>query len=570
MPVLNTSTRIYVGAVAATAIYLGSNVVWQEIVSAYDFYVDSVGGNDANNGKSEAQAFKTISAIPLANNISIALKRGSYWREALDASGFTGLEVVAYGDGTLPTLDAADIVTTTWINDSGNIWYTDVTLADSSYTMYNSLWKDGVRMEWFASTGALTTNNDYYVAEATVNPTTTARFYIFSDTDPNTSGVLYEYASRWYGMVITGNSIVRYVRTKRQLHNNGSAIIGSNSQAQYCIFEDGVKHNVYISNDSTAFHCISYKHDTPKRTNATLFVGHTQDGVGHKVSFYNCIAAADPVKSAWANANGVGVTGFYAHTSGPAAKWDEVGLFDCSVSNCNLGISAMDAVSIAAVRNWAHDCYGALRVTSDTLFDQDMKITDDTHSIIRGIQLDNSGQAVIQRLRMYVKRPTNQGMIYDYSTSGTCIVQNSVLMLANGAPGGYNYFYRFLNAGRGVQLQNNIMYTYDRDCAGFSTPTTASNMWTPKNYWGGTDNYDFTVNGVSQPYFAVAQSDPTFGFLLTDNICVDFGPSCVVDAANGNFATVPGSDAATLEAGIGATDTVTYTAIPTYAEIDLM
>lgn len=37
-----------------------------------------------------------------------------------------------------------------------------------------------------------------------------------------------------------------------------------------------------------------------------------------------------------------------------------------------------------------------------------------------------------------------------------------------------------------------------------------------------------------------------------------------------DFATVAGSDAATLEAGIGATDTVTYTAIPTYAEIDLM
>lgn len=569
MPVLNSVSRVYVGTLLASAVYLGSNIVWQPS-GAFDFYVDSVNGSDSNNGKSEATAFKSISSIPMANGITIGLKAGSYWRETLDASGFNNVDVNMYGEGKLPVLDAADVISTTWINDSGNIWYTDVVTADDQYTMYNSLWKDGVRMEWFANTTLLTTNNDYYVAEAPALNTYNARFYIYSDTDPNTSGALYEYASRHYGAVISTGGVLRRVRTKRQLHNNGSTVIGDEGQAQYCIFEDGVKHNVYIGRNSSAFQCIAYKHDTPKRTNSTLYVGHTQNGVGYNVGFYNCLAIAEPTKTAWANINSAGVTGFYAHTSGPTGKWDEVRVFDCTAANCNEGISGTDAKVISTGNSWAHNCYSALGALSDQLYAADLKVTDQTHSVIRGVVLNNVENAVVQRMRMYLTRPTNQAMIYDFSQSGTCIIQNSVLMLANGSPAGYNYFYRFLNENRGIQLQNNIMYTYDRDCGGISTPNSATNMWTPQNYWGGTDNYDYTIAGVTRANFPAAQADANFGYLFADNICVDYGPSCVVDPANGNFATVAGSDAATLNAGIGATDDVTYTAIPTYAEIDLM
>ncbi len=537
----------------------------------YDFYVDSVNGSDANDGKSEATAFQTIGAVPWDDNLSVGLARGSYWREQLDLGGlgFTGVSLNVYGDGTLPTFDAADVFEGTWTLDSGNIWYADITTVDDQNTMYNSLWKDGVRMEWFASTGDLTTNNDYFVVDATVLNTYTSRFYIYSDTDPNTSGVVYEYASRHYGVTIGDNSVMRYIRTKRNLHNNGSTIIGDNSQAQFCIFEDGVKHNSYIGKNSSAFHCIAYKHDQPKRTNNTLFVGHSQTGTGAVTSFFNCVALAEPDKSEWANLNSTGITGFYAHTDG-SNKWDEVQIFNCSVANCNQGFSASDATQISVGESWIHDCYGGISATCDQLYAADVKVTDDTHSVYRGVYMDNIENAVVQRMRMYLKHPTNHAMIYDVSAGGICIVQNSAFLLSDDATAGYNFFYRFLEDTRGVQLQNNIMYAYDRDCCAIRTPNTAANMWTPENYWGGTDIQDFDIGGVATFNFPAALAEPSYGYLLTDNICVDLGPSCVVDPANGNFATVAGSDAATLNAGIGPTDNVVYTPIPSFAEVDAM
>lgn len=537
----------------------------------YSYYVDSVAGDDANPG-TEALPFKTMSAITWTDDMTVGVKYGSYFREQVDIGARNNVQLNAYGDPVdkLPVFDCADIFVGTWINDTGNIWYADITTEDDQYTMFNSLWKDGVRMEWFASTGALTTNNDYYVAEAPAINTTVARFYIYSDVDPNTSGAVYEYASRWFGVAIGSNSFMRYLRTKRNLHNNGSASIGEQSQAQNCIFEDGVKHNVYVGKNASAFQCIGYKHDTPKRTNSTLFVGHTSDGTGGIVAFNNCIAMAEPTKTAWANANGAGVDGFYSHTAGDSGKWDEVQISDCSAIDCNQAFSSLNTTQMSINRAWANDCYIPVSAKCDTLFSQDLKITDNTHAVRRGLWMQNINNAVIQRTRMYLTRPTNNGFVYDTSPSGLCIIQNSVLMLADAAPAGFNFFFRFTNAGRGVQLQNNIVYAYDRDCNGISIPNTAANMWTPENYWGGTDNYDYSIGGVTTNNFPAALANPNYGYLFTDNINVDFGPSCVTDAPNGDFSTVAGSDAATLNAGIGPTDTVTYTAIPTYAEVDAM
>src|SRR5690606_1069941 len=127
-------------------------------------------------------------------------------------------------------------------------------------------------------------------------------------------------------------------------------------QAQFCIFEDGVKHNSYISKNASAYKCIAYKHDIPKRTNNVLFVGHSTDGTGSTVTFDECVALAEPDKTAWAYTNNVGITGFYAHTDG-SNKWAEVQIFNCSTVNCNSGISANDAVQLTTTSSWAHDCY---------------------------------------------------------------------------------------------------------------------------------------------------------------------------------------------------------------------
>ena len=84
---------------------------------ASTFYVDSHGGNDANDGTSAAAAWKTIAKVNqthLAPGDTILLRRGSIWREELilSSSGRDGdpITIDAYGSGALPVLDEADPV----------------------------------------------------------------------------------------------------------------------------------------------------------------------------------------------------------------------------------------------------------------------------------------------------------------------------------------------------------------------------------------------------------------------------------------------------------------------------
>src|SRR5690606_6530200 len=115
-------------------------------------------------------------------------------------------------------------------------------------------------------------------------------------------------------------------------------------------------------------------------------------------------ALAEPDKTLWADDNDVGVTGFYAHTDG-TNKWDEVQIFNCTAVNCNSGISANDTVQLTTDKSWAHDCYVGIVGTCDQMVSTHLKISDETHSISRGLALENIDNSVVNRMRMYLKHP---------------------------------------------------------------------------------------------------------------------------------------------------------------------
>ncbi len=105
------------------------------------FYVDSVGGNDKNNGTSASTPWQTLDKVNAATftpGTEILFKSGSMWRGQIyvSSSGAPGAYITyaAYGCGAKPlflgSMGASS--TSAWESKSGNIWQSVATFAPTS------------------------------------------------------------------------------------------------------------------------------------------------------------------------------------------------------------------------------------------------------------------------------------------------------------------------------------------------------------------------------------------------------------------------------------------------------
>lgn len=74
---------------------------------AFTYFVDSVAGSDANNGRSSSFPFQNLTALPtLTANQSVGLKYAASWTNQSIVSAADNITVAAYGTpGTLPLID---------------------------------------------------------------------------------------------------------------------------------------------------------------------------------------------------------------------------------------------------------------------------------------------------------------------------------------------------------------------------------------------------------------------------------------------------------------------------------
>jgi hypothetical protein len=257
---LEKSSVYWLFGVLVIGIFLGTGTVIA--VTNYDWYVDSVNGNDGNDGKTEITAFKTIAKLleqNLSDGVEIGLARGSYWKEELDVASLSDVAVRDYGYGLLPVLDCADEIP----SDS---WVPHATLAN----VYQLEWLvpnldlgsarvQVVEGDTFEGAELLTDVLSLNVSnnENTVSSTsgsyyynqTTHMLYVHptGDTDPRINGKHYGASKRPYGLYLQKpGAIVDGVYARRNGTNNGSVSLGvpnvSNS-----IFDQGHKHNAIIS-----------------------------------------------------------------------------------------------------------------------------------------------------------------------------------------------------------------------------------------------------------------------------------------------------------------------------------
>ena len=92
-------------------------------------YVDSVGGNDSNSGRTASAAVLTLATAvsKLLAGDTLALARGSRFYETLDSDALAYIKIRAYGRGPRPVIDGSRQITDAWTLDTDATYYNDVT-----------------------------------------------------------------------------------------------------------------------------------------------------------------------------------------------------------------------------------------------------------------------------------------------------------------------------------------------------------------------------------------------------------------------------------------------------------
>lgn len=188
------------------------------------FFVDSVTGNNGNNGLSPATAWATISALPTIQEFDvIMLARGSHWREQLSITA-ENVTVRAYGAGDRPHLDASNIVPSfTKTGGQTNVYQFSVTLTDvlGSASYFLLAWEDGDYLMYENSIANCDANpGTFYTTSST--GAVTVYVHPFGSTNPTSDGKTYEYSHRNYGMVTGANNVIEGICTSHNRDTGGS------------------------------------------------------------------------------------------------------------------------------------------------------------------------------------------------------------------------------------------------------------------------------------------------------------------------------------------------------------
>ncbi len=244
-----------------------------------EWFVDSVAGNDANTGLSQAQAFKTLAKLQtvLGNDDTVNLKKGSHWREQLTITEH-GVAIWPYGSGADPLIDGS-VVGTGWTKTGGYTYVYQITITPAwgTGTNFMKVFEDN---EFLALATSIAncdaTAGSYYPSGST--GTITLYVHASDDGNPSTNGKTYEYSH--YANPLDSYSAqdlhITGVHTRRNLHSGGSLRLGRDALAKDCRASQGGAYNVYMRAGGVLDGCmiddvyysataalVTYNEDTP-------------------------------------------------------------------------------------------------------------------------------------------------------------------------------------------------------------------------------------------------------------------------------------------------------------------
>lgn len=431
----------------------------------FDFYVDSVAGDDGNAGTSAAAAFETISGLPtLTANLRIGLARGGYWDEYLNITSVAAVSVGAFGAGDAPELDGAGPVTETWSQDDAvtypNVWNITVTHGWSAGGGRMMLWKNGALLKRVASVALVNAEaGTYYSPGDNVWSSATYKVYMHATANPNSDGNTYERTIRH--KVINGaynagiGSVVRDVIVGRQGDNDGAIALGQDSTMERVLAYDGHKHNAL--QESGVCRNSAFVNAQPESN--YLHVFYTPTATDMEALYEGCVFVGQT--------NGLrGTSGVYCHDNSGAAHATFT-VEGCAFANMGTALSSA-AVSFIVEGVYIENCDSALAtITGST--------SDVSHLLVNKQYLRNS-----------------------FSAAGTHTVSQSAFYLRNN----HTFFQLSLSAWGDITLDHCTVHFGDWDTTVGSYERNIVNRTTGTGTFSATncifimDNTDTTVAPV--------------------------------------------------------------------------
>jgi hypothetical protein len=304
-------------------------------------FIDSVNGDDNNNGLSPDTAFSTIARgmTYVGKNSVIGLARGSHFREHLflDRQGVT---VIAYGEGPRPILDASDQIRNASFDktaSAANVFEIQLRPQLDQAKTWINVWEDDRYLIRAASIEACDrTPGSCFPSADTGSPPIMLYVHPLDSSDPTSNGKKYEYAARQYGIYSPEKLAVIGIETRRNLHENGSTKVGRYSLLQDCLFREGSKHNVFVGTGAQLIDCQAIDAYYAGQS-AAMYVYNANSPQGEGITFINCLA--------FNSTEDTRINGFFGHKN-IAGSFGTVRFIRCITQQLNLGFSGTDAETI--------------------------------------------------------------------------------------------------------------------------------------------------------------------------------------------------------------------------------
>lgn len=244
--------------VLLTAVFLSLSIS----LSATSYYVSNA-GNDGNDGKTEATAWKTISKVnsqTFSPGDVISFKRGDKWREMLTvtSSGNAASYIVytSYGTGVNPQIIGSTQATTWSATGVANVWKSATSLTTNPLT-YGNVWfveTDGEVSTGKSQTYSSTFTNLKSEYDCTWNGNI---LYIYAASDPDSRYAIVEAAERLYSVSLNSKNYIKFdgidmhYGAKAGLFNSSYSIVTGltvrNCDIGFSGYNDGAGYGIHIN-----------------------------------------------------------------------------------------------------------------------------------------------------------------------------------------------------------------------------------------------------------------------------------------------------------------------------------
>jgi peptidoglycan hydrolase-like protein with peptidoglycan-binding domain len=332
-----------------------SGIVTVSGPQTFDHYVDSINGNDSNNGASPSKAFKTIGKVTglgMTSGETIGLANNSWWREGISLNNTSHILVGSYGTGTMPLLDESNIITgtdaygnsstTAWTNTTGTTWQATVYTNSGGWVNF---WKNNTYVPQASSLANCESSVSSYWVSSENGGTITLYYNSGSVSNPGSDGNLYEYSARVAGIAGFGDGAmydtVIGIRVRRSLNNNGGIDLGNYAMVLNSEADDGTKHNILVG-DGSVVNNLTLHNAWYNGQGSSLFVFFADNTQGAGVTVNGLTATMDVYDQT--------VEGIYGHYTGGSGFGPNVAFTNVTCTNTSACVILLPIPAVVLLR----------------------------------------------------------------------------------------------------------------------------------------------------------------------------------------------------------------------------